>query len=178
MAQTPISGSAAYCTAAQFTTRCDWRTAARLLSDTTTPLASKAAVEADATLATLLMEASGEVEMACARAGRYTAPDLAALAGTNAGEKLARLVADLALWALYDRRPDKKGEMPVRCQAAQDLLARVEHGDRIFPFQETADAGVMDDLDIDATDVINGDGVVIQASRFFGIRANQVRRAP
>ena len=59
----------------------------------------------------------------------------------------------------------------------QNVIERIEHGDRVFPFTETADAGVMDDLDIDFQDVLDGNGVVITAGRFFGTRNNQIRDA-
>lgn len=175
MTQTVVSGLTPYCIPSQVTARYDWRTLSRLLSDGTTPLATQAAVEQDTKLALFLKESSGGVEMACARGGRYSTADLQALAGSNAGEQLAGLVADLTAWRCYDRRPDRNAEIPPRCLQALKVLAELESGALIWPMQETEDAGVMDDLTMTTHDIEQGNGTVIQASRFFGTRAYEMR---
>src|SRR5262245_45081022 len=122
MVQTVISGVSAYCTVSQFLDRRDWRTVGRLLSDTDTVPANRAAVEADAKLGALLKGASGRIERACFRGGRYTAADLEALAETNAGEDLADLIADLTMYRVYGRRPDKRAEISEDYKLALEVL--------------------------------------------------------
>ncbi len=143
MTQTVISGASAYCTPQQFLDRYDLRTVGRLLSDDGKSTLNQMQLLASPILASFLMEASGEVETVCLQGGRYTPADLAALAGTNHGMTLAGLVADLAMWRLWRRRPSKDDKAPASVEDARDLLQRLGDGEAIFGFQETADAGVL-----------------------------------
>jgi hypothetical protein len=171
MTMTPTSGAQAYATPADVTTRADWRTLARLVVDGDVPLASKAAVEADAVLATVLKECSGMVEAACLKASRYDSASLAALAGTNAGEMLAGLVADLVIWRLYLRRPNVLAAMPERCKAALETLKQLREGEEIFPFREVQDAGHLSHTTLTAQDVAARADVVELQRRYRGRRA-------
>jgi hypothetical protein len=83
----------------------------------------------------LLMAASGELDIACATGQRYTASDIQALLGTNAGEKIKSLVAAFAMWLIYDRRPDKSAEIPESCKYAKEFMDSIGEGARAFPFQ-------------------------------------------
>lgn len=175
MAQTPVSGTTAFASPQQMTARYDWRTLARLLSDADTPLTTQTLVENSSILLALLRASSGDVEMACANKGRYTVADLQVLVGTNAGEGLADLVACLTLWRCYRRRPNRDAAMPPDVEHAYATLAQLEHGDRIWPLQETEDAGVLDDVIDTESDIANANGIVVQAQRFFGTRSDRLR---
>lgn len=170
MTQTVISSATAYCTATQFLQRYDYRTVGRLLADTdTTPTPQRATVLADTTLAAFLLEASGLVESALFVASRLVAADLNALAGTAAGELLAGLIADVCMGRVYDRRPDRRGEAPARVAAALTTLDALRRGEKIFGFQESADAGLLFSGDDNlAEDRWARKGAVVEAERFFG----------
>ncbi len=173
--KTVISGTVAYCTPAQFLQRYDYRTVGRLLLDAPPgPLGiAKADVLADPNLATFLLEASGEVEMACLLGEYYTVGDLIALVSTNGGEKLAGLVADLTMWRVYDRRPDKAAEMPQRCEIARGLLDALAEGKKIFPFLESAKAGHLNSAVETPPQVVARNGSVVQSQRYWGRRADR-----
>lgn len=166
MVQEVISGDEAFCTIEQMLERYDWNTIAELLTDksqsgTVTKL-TLAEVQASTVLETILREGAGWIEAAVMAGGKYTVEDLEALAGTNSGELLAGLNADLGMWRLYDRRPDRKAEKPQRCDDAKQMLVELAEGAKIFSFQEAADAGRMD------TEYPRHSPTVRRASRYFG----------
>src|SRR5262245_57392173 len=170
MAQTVISGAAPYATVDDFLLRWDERTVARLLSIDGTAL-SHAQILASPKLAAFLKEASGEVEAGCLAGERYTVADLVALAGTNGGAELSGLVCDLAMWRLWDHRPDRQGKPPERALNARKKLDRLRAGDLIFPLAGAADAGVLDHEYRSEADILQmNDSVTIQR-RYRGMRA-------
>src|SRR6266446_5181394 len=144
---TVISSTTEYATQADFLIRFDARTTADLLSDTGTRV-DPSLLGANQTLKYLLKEASGLVEAACLKGDRYTPADLKQLTvlvlgnTTNAYEMLKGIVCGLVAWTLFDRRPDKRQSMPLKAQWAIDMLEALATGQRIFGFQETADAGL------------------------------------
>src|SRR5262252_940921 len=103
MPLTNISGPVAYCTPQQMVNRYDVRTIGQYLSDDGVKLTPDE-VKASPILEELLMEASGELEGALLRGGRYTPADLGALTG-NGLEMLAGLVAGYCMFLVWDRRP-------------------------------------------------------------------------
>jgi hypothetical protein len=182
--QVVASGVATYCTIAQFLVRVDWNTVAQLLSDKDAngviTILTLTQVQASDTLLAILKEACGYVEMACIKGERYSVADLVALAtgsladgSYNAGETLAGLVADIALARIYDRRPDRRAEMPERCLEAWAKLDALAEGELIFPFVEAADAGHMDEDEVVDSDLQRRNGLTFQANRYFGNRADR-----
>lgn len=173
---TNASNSGPYCTAAEFLKRCDARTVAKLCSDTGTPVET-AALAADPNLAAALLDASGAVEMACLVGGRYAAADLAALpANSPAQGALYRLVTQLALCMLYDRRPLAADQKPWYYDATMAQLDALAEGKRLFAIQENIDAGVVES-DVESREVIEERaGMVVTSPRFFGRRVNQQDR--
>src|SRR5690349_10538055 len=94
MTKTVISSNVPYCTPHALAGFHDWRPIARLVQDSDNdPQETFQQFLADPSVLLLLQSASGEVEDALLRGTRYTADDLQALDGTNAGAKLAELVA-------------------------------------------------------------------------------------
>jgi hypothetical protein len=124
----------------------DWRHVADLIRDDDTRAVSQAAVVSDAVVARAMSAASGLVETACFRGGRYTTEDLQAIvAGNVCKEFLIQLVCDLAFWTLLKRRkPDMRPENVAGVTDALETLQRLKLGEAIFPFLESADAGDMD----------------------------------
>lgn len=168
---TPLSGASAYCTAAQLVQRYDTRTVGDLLSDSGTRLTA-AQVLSSTVLAALLKQASGMLESACLVGKRYTPDDLAALEG-NSAELAAGLVADLAIWLLYNRRPERRKEMPGQVEVAFEFLDKIRSGERIFGFVEHAESATTQANVETSEDVEGRNGLAVQADRFFGTRSNR-----
>jgi hypothetical protein len=181
MAQTPLTTATPYCSAAELFNRHDWRMVADLINDGDGPRPTYAATLNSAVLAAILMDASGELESACVAGERYTPTDLQAMldddrAGPGllvAGAGLiTALVAHLAFWRLCQRRMPLSGD-PTKVPGAKqalDALEALRKGERIFPFQESADAGLPGTVDPSdpATNPVAVNRIGIQASRFFG----------
>jgi hypothetical protein len=155
---TPVSGLTPYCTLAQFFAKYDVRTVGDLMSDTGTRL-TPTVLNDPVTSPVLIMltEASGWVEAAALKSERYSVLDLQTIINqplvptvppsyeaSNSAEMLAGLVAGIAMFFIWDRRPERmsKAELPMRAQMALDMLEQLKEGSRIFSLQETAKAGV------------------------------------
>lgn len=174
MAQTPLSGSSPYLTAARLKYYRDTRRVLDLLRDDDTPATWADAVDSTTDpgkrLLAALQGASGEVEEWALAGGRYAPADLAALTG-NQLARLEGLVADLAFWRLsVVRHPDCRPEDVSGAEPALAALARLGEGKTIFGTVEAAAAGVTATADLDRT----GDGTtVLEARRYFGDRAKR-----
>jgi hypothetical protein len=172
VAQTPNSASEPYCTPANFLVYHDWKLVASLVRDDESDLPTKADLLDDGTdagemVVAFLMAASGELESACQVAARYSPADLAALTGAGAA-RLSKLVADLAFWRLSQRRQPNAADpknVPGAVQALEDL-DRLRDGERIFPFVESADAGLPSVSDPDLSQQANP--LIQEASPYFG----------
>ncbi len=86
------------------------------------------------------MQASGYLEAAAIAGKRYVTADLAALDG-NSREYLKGIICDLVIWILLGRRPSRDGQMPKQVELALAAIEQLRGGERIFAFDETADAG-------------------------------------
>jgi hypothetical protein len=171
---TPLTSATAYCDGPTFVIFHDWRTAGDLLVDDDTRLADATAVASSATLATLLLAASGEVEAACLVSGRYTPDDLNALTGSTQAF-LQKLVADLAYWRMMQRRwPDADVANVPGAKSALEMLDRLRLGERIFGLQEVADAGLAEEVEMaPAGSAYEQNRVSVEANRFFGARFSE-----
>ncbi len=149
MVQTPLTSAAPYCTPAALIEGRDRRQVADLCSDDgdgprpTYRCLLDAGTPPGQILLASLSAASWDVESACVAGGRYTPADLQALTGVGRAG-LVRLTAALAFWRLMQRRhPATSSPKSVPgAEEAADTLERLRTGERVFPFQETADAGV------------------------------------
>lgn len=177
-AKTLISATNPFATAADMVTFRDWRHIADFLNDDDTRVASSASVQGNATLLTMLRVASGEVETALYRGGRYTKDDLAAIAsdvtGTLVKDFLKELVCNLAFWKIVKRRkPDANPRAVSGVPEALETLAAMKLGEAILPFQEVTDASVMDYTPTDpnrSKSQVNSTPLSTQANRLFGSR--------
>jgi len=160
MPLTPASSASAYCTAEEFLERFDVRWVGDLLSDTGQKL-TPPDVKTSTLLTSLLKEASGDVEAACFAGKRYDKDDLAALTG-NSVQMLRGIVAGLTAFYLWERRPERRGEMPKRCEIALQKLQALRNGDRIFAFTESAEAGKDSPVVLPATTLVS------RTTRYFG----------
>lgn len=181
MAQTPLTSATAYAAPADLFARADIRNVGDWASDDGTrhggsPNPNPAILATDANVLTALLDASGELESACLVGGRYLPVDLAVLLAVNpsAGRNVVLdLVCGLALGKLYRRRPNVGTPVPAQTLEAQGKLQALAAGERILPFQETADAGrVADSVEL-VTDVEKRWGATYQAARLFGRRADR-----
>lgn len=164
MAKTPLTGSA-YATAADMVARYDVRTLGDLLSDNEQVRLTPSQVAASTILATLLSEASGEVEGVAFGRRVYEPADFAALTD-NALAKLAGIVCAITLQKLMARRPSRVKELPTQAALALEEFEKLRNGDRIFAFAETADAGK--DMVTITNDSMVPCPISKRALRFFG----------
>lgn len=174
MAYTPLTSSTTYLGVSEFLKRADARTVGDLVSDDGTRVASSS-LSGNANLAAALLDASGEVEAAAMKGARYTPADLAALTGAGQA-RLYRLVTRLTLVYLYERRPDGREKPSGLLDDVTRQLQELRDGVMIFGTTETADAQVMEATTETAQDVVNRDGTVFQAGRYFGRRGNRFGR--
>ena len=177
MTMTINSGSTSYCSAAQFVQIFDYRTFAQLASDTDTPLASSAALQASAITAAMLQIAAGDIEMAATVGARYDPDDLAALAATssptNGGWAIIQMNAALAAAQFFKRRFESVPEAIAKVvEEAEAKLSALEQGIAIFPFADTQQAGIITDYKETAQDVQNRNLPSYVARRVFGVRGN------
>lgn len=123
-------------------------------------------------LKTLLMESSGELEAAAFLGGKYTPADLQALTG-NMAQWIARIVADLTAPKVLARRFVEFPDFEKRLERAEKVLEALANGETIFGLQEVIDAGVMGHYQEVPSDVEARNMITLQASRYFGTRANR-----
>lgn len=170
MAKTVLTSATSYLPASEFVKRHDARVLGDLLQDADARVPA-ISLPTDPNLAEILLDASGAVESACLRGGRYIPADLAAL--TGAGLRfLYRIVDGVAFAMCWERRyPDR--ELPAWCKFSFDALDALSRGERILSFQEAADAGRLTHKVETQSDLEKRCGVAIQADRFFGIRSNR-----
>lgn len=173
---TPVSATTPYCSAAELLIFVDYRTLVDLCSDDNgRPLATDFTDETSTTgqiALAILQGASGELESAVLLGGRYSVEDLQALTG-NQAQFIKKLVADLALWEFYNRRPDLLSQMPPKCEQAKAIINAIAEGSMIFGLQENIDAGHLTLTVETPQDVVNRNLVTFQAERYFGRRANR-----
>lgn len=152
---------------------------AELLSDTGAPVADDD-LDSDPALAAALAEASGEVEAAACLGQRYVIEedrnDLAALTD-NAAAFLAGMVAHLAMFRIWSRRPAllASREPPPLYERAERFLEQLRLGERVFGILESHRAADTDSEADSPSDVENRNGIVFQSSRLFGTRTNRQR---
>lgn len=186
MAQTVNSSATAYALPTDLTDLRSWVAIADLLEDPATSTAlptrtlSRSAVEAHALVARSLKWASGEIESAMTVGQRYDPLDLQALQASGAvgREMLIGLTCDLAFWWLTKRR--KTGARMQDIAGVYDAfekLDRLKHGENIFSFADSQQAGLPEVSPLDALGDVTVDSVPVtqNASRLFGCRGNRNR---
>lgn len=170
MAKIPNSQPASYLTVDEFLKRKDWRTVADFVSDADVRV-TQSSLTSDANLQAVLDDAAGMVEAACLAGNRYQPADLAALTGVAKAFR-DRLIADLAMGLLIERRPDKKTPLPQSFERALAELEDLRFGKWIFGLKETQDAGLMD-FEKDNENIREDRNLTTyKASRFFGSRGD------
>lgn len=175
------SSFASFCTPAQFVLVFDYRSFAQLSADNDIPL-SESAFLASPILSAKLQIASGKVEMAATRGARYDPiKDLQKLvlpvAGqvSNGGWALIEIVASITAFELFGRRYESMTQyMQSKVEEANILLQALENGEKIFPFTEAQQAGLLAEHRETPQDVQNRNGTVVIAKNLFGRRGNQL----
>lgn len=175
----PVSSSEPYVSASDFLKRYDARTIGQLMSDESpagrTPTVDEltnANTVPGGRLSELLKDASGMLEIALLKGGRYTIADLEALTANQAAF-IKRVVGDLALGLCYQRRPATDTPIPTQTQVAMNVLDMLANGDRILGLQGAIDASHMT-LTTDTPDnVLTRNSMVIEMQGYFGTRGNR-----
>lgn len=164
-----------YCTPDEFLKRYDWRLVADLVSDSGDRV-PESSLPSNHNLLTALRDASGDVESACLCGQRYSPEDLANLQG-NASSLLKRLVADIAMQYLRDRRGFKEqNDKPnQRYERAMEKLNALRRGELIFGLVKSAKSGLTRYEYVSESDLKEMKSVGVQAERLFGIRTNRYR---
>lgn len=183
MAQTVVSGTTAYLSAAELLVFIDSRQVASMLRDDeaadlpTTANMIDGSNAYGAILVEMLAAGSGEVEAACLPRGQYSAADLAAIyaSGTNAARHLKRVTAGCTILALFGRRHTAGGSNVAEylsVMQAQDALERLRVGEHVFGLAENIEAGKgMATARLEGTETGQPDTPTIEtAERFFGKR--------
>lgn len=171
MAQTCISSATSYLSAAEFLKRCDKRTVGQLVSDDDN-IVSGSSLLTDENLAAALLDASGDVESAATIGGKYLPVDLAALSGAALG-KLYRILADVTIAYLIERRPELVTKDPPSLGRSMVWLEQLAQGTRIFAFSETMAAGRPECDVTTPQEVEQRNLTTFQASRLFGRLADR-----
>lgn len=163
-----------FITAAQLTSRYDWRWIGENITDTGVPSASQSAVEGSAVVADAIEDASDLVMGAAAIGSRYSEADIAAYGG----RLLTRLVADLTMGLILKRRAravEDWEKISAPYTEALEYLEQLRRGERIFwAVPDVAEAGLPGATSVRPLPGINPPTFVQCASRYFG--ASAVRR--
>lgn len=166
---TPISSATSYASAADLINCHDEAAIGDWAALLNAPRLTAAQILTNEVVSDALLAASGRVEAACFRGGRYTPTNLGELTGASL-KFLKRLVCHLAFYELAVRRiPDPK--KVAGYEDAVLLLDALNKGEMIFGLQEAADAGTISakvDLQYDSAGQANR--VTEIAGRLFGQR--------
>lgn len=175
MAQTILSSSTPYCLAAELFVYHDSDQVADMLrqgDDARPSYVSMVTIttEPGAKLYRLLKAAAGRIETVALIGKRYAPADLAALyaSDTTGKEMLVKLNADLAFWAICQRRQPNASDpknVPGALEA-MEMLKALRDGEAVFAFQETAEAGLVDVVQAQPAQLYTPN-VVRRAARLF-----------
>ena len=136
----------AYATVADLQDYYDWREIGDLVSDSKSQISAIEQREAgsvyNSRLLRFLERASGEIEAAIFRGGRYNAADLASLTG-NSLELLRGICCEFVVLYLMQRKPMYAPEkMKAFEDQKRERLRTLQSGEDIFPIPKVVAAGV------------------------------------
>lgn len=171
MPQVSISGADPYCTGTEFQDRFDNRVLGDWASNTGTRVTA-ALLPTNAKVQAALASASGLVEAAALRGGKYTTADLAALTG-NTMAMLKSIVAGVAIGELGAHRLTESKAALAAAERAQAFLELLNAGERIFATQESADAGRPEQDQMTPAEIDRRWSMVRQYDRLFGRTSDQ-----
>ena len=134
-----ISSTTSYVTPAQFLQFVDSRWTGDRVGDTGVRV-SASNLLTDPNLAAILSAASGKLEAALFRSGRYTLQDLQSISGQSLSY-LQQLVSYVAAWMLWVRRP-MGAPLPQAWTEALTELESLAKGEWIFGLDTKATAGL------------------------------------
>lgn len=182
MAQTPNTSLTPYLTGMELFSFCDLRTVADYVGDHgqryggTDP--DPAIVAASPILLELTKAASGELESAAFVSEAYSPTDLQAILAFNGNgaAKIRELVAGLLLRRLFRRRPQKQPPQMDVVDEAEQWLALLAEGKRIFGTLEASQAGLPDVHVESPAEHQARRGMVTIGNRFFGKRTRDYQQ--
>lgn len=161
MPLTPNTNATSYLTVTQFLSRADPRVVGDLVSQDGNRV-PPAALLTNQVLLSSLSDVSGELESIACRAARYNPADLVAML-TNGGVGAAlilRVLTDMCMFSLWKPR---MGPFPEEHKSGMRALDALGNGERIFPFAEAQQAGLIGSARIDEWNLL-----AHRAKRFFG----------
>jgi hypothetical protein len=174
MSLTPDSSSSSYLTPAELLERYDARLVCQYVSDTGVPDDSTQ-ILTDPNLLAILADASAMVESAALVGGRYRPGDLQALTATNngtlryiGGGLVKRLVANLAMGLLRQRRGMRDDQPFPPYEDALRQLELLRKGETIFPFLEAEEAGQIEEQYMELSDFLNQRRLTALWPRYWG----------
>jgi hypothetical protein len=169
------SSASLLCPVDEFLKRVDRGAIAKLASDDPNGIpVPDANLGTDGNIIAALKDASGLVESAAMNAARYKRVDLELIVATDCNSQgiLFRIVSDLAWTFLFERRPNVNIAPPASLGRSMEWLEMLAQGKRIFAFTETQNATTLERTESDTADILARNGVVTQASAYFGRRAD------
>jgi hypothetical protein len=168
VALTPNSGSSPYLDPATFLSLRDLSLFQQLWVDgeaITSAPPTYATLLADPLILFVLGEASGKLESAAVRGGRYLPPDLAALGG-NSKAHMQGIVNALAFEFYRRKRGSAMAPLPEYADALEELK-QLETGQTIFSFAEAEAAGVAQSARMAPADILRLGLASDRANRVF-----------
>lgn len=176
MTQTPNSSTTSYLTPTEFVYRYDQNLVCQYLSDSGAPI-DPSTLSTNTNLLELLADASAMLESAAMVGNRYSVSDLQAItaevSGTCVyvgGRLVKRLVADLAMGLLRQRRGMRDDQpFPPYLEALRQLDA-LRDGEMIFAFTESAEAGTIEISQMSFDDLYNQNRLTAVWPRYWGVR--------
>lgn len=137
----------------------------------------RAAIPSLPFIATALLDASGEIDVALQSGARYSPADLAALTG-NSVNKLKRITCDIAMALLLQRRTDLQyQELAERVASiARSHLAALARGENVFGIPAVTEAGIMSMQHVSSVDIDSRNNLTTRMSRVFPVTDTVIPR--
>ena len=158
----------AYAAPEQLTARYDARVIRDLVSDNSDVQTSIDSLTSHPVVLDALEDASGQIRSAAMVANKYTDDELSALEQSQ-DPFLVRLTCTLAIGYLLNRRSMGRDPLPPNIEQAENWLAALRLGERIFNVQANADAGNMKSATLSIAQRTEL-GLVADQTRFFPAR--------
>ena len=177
---TPESTNVPYITPADFLARKDANSISQYVCDTpNTPIPSSqlpTILYTNTNLLVALNSACGELESACLRGQAYAVSDLQSLQGASL-DYMKTILSDIATYRIMTRRlgpapPETVVQAYNEAMASLDALSR---GERIFSFQQSAQAGVAATVPMPQFQGFANNLISARWGAFFGLRQSERR---
>lgn len=170
-----------YVTVADLLIRKDARSVAQYLSDDPANPISVSSLPTNVALLEIISSGCGELESACLKAGIYATSDLLTLSQmvppSGATSFLKKIICNIVMFNLVSRRPGPEPSIVVQndYEWSMKQLEDLANGKRIFGFEQTEQAGLPVDYQMQPVDQIRNLFLPAIWQRSFGVRTNMQR---